>query len=407
MSNRIVLGLGGTVDYEIDWNERRLDELIGWYGIQPAELSRRAPIESERDLVRTLAAFLADGTGGERFVASSDILEQFAARFDKRITLGGTCVRAAIALDRLGVASTVHLVSIDDHVRRLLPASVEVICSADHDTTDPHLIVQYPAGASVRVGDSLHRARHPNRIIFTNDPPNRSLVISPDLRVATAVSEVFLVSGFNTIQSPDVLADRLDRVAEAIAAVPDGGVVVYEDAGYHLTEFTAAVRERLLGSVDLWSMNEDELQHYLDRTVDLLDRDEVHWALLDLRRLFPGPALVVHTRHWSAVQAPDARRWAAVVQGGITMASTRYLHGDAWNAIDFEATGRLPRQEEASRLAEALNTAGHGRLVMVPAFELVTAHPTTIGLGDSFAGGMIEALSRERATGSESARAVS
>ncbi len=395
MDTEIVLGLGGTVDYEIDWDESRLDELIRWYGIQPSELSRQLPIESERDLVRTLAAFIADGVGGERFVASSDIVEQFASRFERRITLGGTCVRAAIALDRLGLASTVHLVSIDDHVRRLLPPSVSVICSAAHDSTDPHLIVQYPAGASLRVGDQLYRARHPNRIIYTNDPPNRSLVISPDLPAVVATAELFLVSGFNTIQSKAVLEARLDSVVEAIGRIPETGLVVYEDAGYHLPEYTEPVRRRLLGAVHLWSMNEDELQHYLGRSVDLLDAEDVRWALVDVRRAFPGPALVVHTRHWSAVQAPDAGRWAAAVQGGITMASTRYLHGDDWSDADYRATSLLPRQEDAVTLADALHAASGDELLVVPAFELLTDTPTTIGLGDSFAGGLIEALSRE------------
>ncbi|MDO9398520.1 MAG: ADP-dependent glucokinase/phosphofructokinase [Herbiconiux sp.] len=398
MDDRIVLGLGGTVDYEIEWDERRLDELVALHGIVPSELSRQAPIESERDLVRTLAAFVADGVGGERFVATSAIVEGFAARFDKRITLGGTCVRAAIALDRMGVASTVHLVSIDDHVRRLLPASTTVISSASRDTTDPHLIVQYPAGASVRVGSSRYTARHPNRVIYTNDPPNRELVISPALPAATARAAVFLVSGFNTIQSEEVLEARLGRVIAAIDAVPDAGLVVYEDAGYHLPSFTEPVRRRLLGAVDLWSMNEDELQHYLGRAVDLLDAADVLAALRELRVRFAGPALVVHTRHWSAVQAEAPVSWAAAVQGGITMASTRYLHGDEWTADDYRVTGSLPRQHQAVELASAVHAAaGDGSVLVLPAFDLVTERPTTIGLGDSFAGGLVEVLSRETA----------
>lgn len=395
MSDRIVLGLGGTVDYEIDWDERVLDELIGWYGIQASELSRLAPIESERDLVRTLAAFVADGVGGERFVASSEIVERFAARFDKRITLGGTCVRAAIALDRLGVASTVHLVSIDDHVRRLLPESVSVICSAAHDSTDPHLIVQFPAGAAVTVDGTTHRTAHPNRVIYTNDPPNRELVISPTLPAAASAAAVFLVSGFNTIQSTAVLEARLGSVVAAVDAVPDSGVVVYEDAGYHLPAFTLPVRDRLLPVVDVWSMNEDELQHYVGRPVDLLNGASVLRALEDLRLLFAGPALVVHTRHWSVVHATDPDRWATAVQGGITMASTRYLHGDAWDASDYRATSRLPVQSAAVRLAKELRDLAGPEVLLLPAFDLVSERPTTIGLGDSFSGGLIEVLSRQ------------
>src|SRR5438128_689155 len=112
MSTSYVLGLGGTVDYEIRWDSRVVEALALEYGIRAAELSVSVPIGSERDLLRTLLAFVRDGVGGERFVASSDIVEAFAARFERRITLGGTCVRAALAMDKLGIASTVHLVSI-------------------------------------------------------------------------------------------------------------------------------------------------------------------------------------------------------------------------------------------------------------------------------------------------------
>ncbi len=119
-----------------------------------------------------------DGAGGERFVASPAIVEAFAAHFPRRITLGGTCVRAALAMDRLGLRSTVHLVSIDDHVRRLLPDTVGYLCSAADDSTEPHLIIQFGAGAGVRVGDTELRSPHPNRVILVNDLPNELLALT-------------------------------------------------------------------------------------------------------------------------------------------------------------------------------------------------------------------------------------
>ncbi|MEB0015075.1 hypothetical protein QN416_26100, partial [Glaciimonas sp. Cout2] len=84
-----------------------IEHLIREYSIRASELDASIPVMSERDLVVTLLAFLEGGAGGERFVASSDIVETFAARFDRRITLGGTCVRAAMAMQALGIESTV------------------------------------------------------------------------------------------------------------------------------------------------------------------------------------------------------------------------------------------------------------------------------------------------------------
>src|SRR5688572_31170181 len=44
--------------------------------------------------------------------------------------------RAGLALDRLGIGSVQHLVSIDDNVRRLLPPSIRYVSSATADTLD-------------------------------------------------------------------------------------------------------------------------------------------------------------------------------------------------------------------------------------------------------------------------------
>jgi hypothetical protein len=97
-----VLGLGGTVDYVVDFDEQTVQALVDRYCITAGELHRYAPIEDERSLLVSLLAFVATGTGGERFVASPQVVRAFAAHFPIRVELGGTCVRASLALDRLG-----------------------------------------------------------------------------------------------------------------------------------------------------------------------------------------------------------------------------------------------------------------------------------------------------------------
>lgn len=393
MSTSFVLGLGGTVDYEIRWDSRVVEALVLEYAIRAAEVSATVPIESERDLLRTLLAFVRDGVGGERFVASSDIVEVFAARFERRITLGGTCVRAALAMDKLGIPSTVHLVSIDDHVRRLLPASVDYLCSATQDTTDPHLIVQFAAGAHIAAGDVDVTAAHPNRIIYTNDPPNRELRLSPDLGPALTDADVFLVSGFNTIQDPTVLDERLAETRKAIEFLPDRAVVVYEDAGFHVPALAAHAREALVDLIDVYSLNEDELQAYVGRSLDLLDAGEVAEALLSLHHLVPVPALVVHTKHWALAVSMHAWRYRAALRGGVTMAGVRYLLGDGFTADDYAGMVERPVSPEGVAFGEAIESALPDRVVCVPAFALTTDDPTTIGLGDTFVGGFLAALS--------------
>ena len=143
MASHVVLGLGGGVDYELKLSAPIMEQLVGEYQIRDAELTASATVNNERELVISILTYLKKGGGGEHFVASSACLSAFAERFPTRTTLGGTSVRAAREMSRLGVPSTLHLVSINDVVRRLLPADNDYICSGDQDTPYPHLIVQY------------------------------------------------------------------------------------------------------------------------------------------------------------------------------------------------------------------------------------------------------------------------
>jgi ADP-dependent phosphofructokinase/glucokinase len=396
MGTRYVLGLGGTVDYEIDWDPGTLTRLAAEWGLRADELDAGVPILSERDLLRSLLGFVRDGVGGERFVASSEIVEAFARRFERRVTLGGTCVRAAIAMDRVrDLPALVHLVSIDDDVRRLLPASTTYLCSADRDTTDPHLIVQYPAASPVRVAGEDVVAAHPNRLIYVNDPPNLELVLHPGLADAVAAADVTLVSGFNVIQDRALLGDRLATVAAALDGRAPGSFAYFEDAGYHVPALRADVRDALAGRVDAWAMNEDELQAWIGRPVDLLDAADVAKALVDLRAAVPARTLVVHTKYWARAAGPGADGLRAALRGGITMASTRYLHGDDFTVEDYAATGAREPGPLGARFAaevEAVAGSAAGELACEPAYALDVPRPTTIGLGDTFVGGFLAAL---------------
>ena len=229
-----------------------------------------------------------------------------------------------------------------DHVRRLLPQGCAYICSAEQDTTDPHLIVQFREGARVTAGDIDVRSPHPNRIIYANDPPNRELVISDELGPALRRAQVFMVAGFNVIQDEQVLEQRLARTRADIAELPAGALVFYEDSGFHVPGLNLRVRDRLVDVIDVFSMNEDELQSYLHRAVDLLDADDVRHALDELQAIIPAATTVVHTKYWSLARGEKAEEIRSGLVGGITMASTRYVYGDDFTAQDYELVGTFP-----------------------------------------------------------------
>jgi ADP-dependent phosphofructokinase/glucokinase len=397
MTHPVVLGLGGTVDFELRWDAAVLAALAAEFDIRTVELGGERPIRSERDLVVSVLSFLDRGMGGERFVASSELLVAFAERFGYAITLGGTGVRAGLAALLLGVPSTQHLVSIDDHVRRLLPDGIDAICSADSDTTDPHLIVQYPAGARIPLADGVVATTRSDRLIYVNDPPNRELVLSDQLADALSTASLFLVSGFNSMQDRELLETRVRELRAAMRALPDDALVLFEDAGYHRPAFGPAVLAGLAGGIDVYSLNEDELRARVGHPVDLLAADEVAAALDELRSTAPAPVIVLHTGRYAAVTGPEPERWLPIVEGGVVMSGARYLHGDAMTADHLRELAASGRRSEAGRaLVEALASRTGSRVLGVPAFDLETASPTTIGLGDTFVGGMVAAFELER-----------
>ena len=397
-TTRLLLGLAGTVDYEIEWDAGVLEELAVELGVVPADLDPDRPVHDERDLVASILGFVTRGVRGQRFVAHTAGIAKVAAPFGHRVPLRGTGVRAALALAQLGYPSQVHLVSVDDHVRRLLPADVGHLCSAQHDTLDPHLIVQYPQGTRVRVGDTVVESPHANRLIFANDPPSRELVLHPGLEELLGDSHAFLCCGFNVIRDRDLLEDRLARVVEGISRMAPGALVLHEDCGYHVPEFAAVVRERLLPWTHVWSMNEDEMQELVGRTVDLLDAADVGAAVRRLVELVPARNLVVHSRYWALVVGDDHDTLVDCLAGGVELASTRYRVGDRITPDDVEETRALPTHPGGRDVARALErTVPRLRAVATPQADV--PRPTTVGLGDTFAGGFLLRYAQRRDAG--------
>lgn len=391
-ASRVVLGLGGCVDYELTLTAGVLEQLAADFAVRAAELAAPATVTSERDLVVSILGYVARGGGGEHYVASAPALETFADRFPHRATLGGTSVRAGILLSRLGVPSTLHLVSVNDTVRRLLPADTVYLDSGAEDTYYPHLIVQYDQGLRVRAGDLDIVAPAPNRLIYVNDPANGAMRLTGDLGDRLAHADVFLISGFNAMRDEAELDERLAALKEHMRRLPSGAVTYFEDAAYHEPAFSRRVRDALLGEIDVYGLNEDELQATLGRPVDLLSAEQVAAALTAVHEVIPVPTLVLHTKYWAV--ALGAGAYTDALDTGTVLAATRYRHGDDFTDEDVECLRRLPRRPESVAFAAALR-ARMGEIVdCVPGFALEVENPTTVGLGDTFVGGFLAELAR-------------
>ena len=392
MSEKIALGFGNNVDYEIVWDARVVEDLIVHHRIRDDELSARFDIRTERDLVISILGFMKSSEGGERFVVDSTLLERFAGRFEKDITLGGTSVRAAIAMRKLGYRSTLHLVTQNDHVRRLLPADCPYICSNPHDTFYPHLIVQFPKDAQVRAGDIDIHAVQPNRLIYHSNADNIAMKLNEDFADLLADADVLLISGFNAMQSRSLLDDRLASLIEMLDYLPKRATVFLEDGGYFEPDFRGLILDRLGGEIDIFSMNEDELQIQLQRAVSLRDVRQVRAALTDLHGLRPVHTIVVHTQHWALAHGELAPQYAVALKAGVTMATTRFRYGDDFTFENYRAIENGEPDPEFARFAVALNEISGSDICCVPVPAVQQTSATTIGLGDAFVGGFLPAL---------------
>jgi len=301
-------------------------------------------------------------------------------------------VRAALALAQLGIPSTVHLVSTDSNVRRLLPQSVSVICSANRDSLDPHLIIQYPAGAAIELRGGQVITVHPNRLIYVNDPPNREMILHPALPELLEGTRVVLLSGFNTMVDVEAVKDRAADLRAAFRKLADGAVIYYEDAGFHHAHIRTAVAAAFSGSATLHGINEDELQGYVGRSVDLLDAGDVARALEEVQPHLIAPTVVLHTKYWALAYGPQAGELRDALAAGIDFASARFCFGDQLSPQALTRVREMSVRAESERFTADLEGLLAGAAACIPARRLDIAAPTTIGLGDTFVGGFLSAL---------------
>lgn len=392
MKEKIALGFGDNIDYEIVWNSDVFEDLIVRYDIHDDELDTDRIVNNERDLIISILGFLKSGTGGERIVASSDILEHLSQNFEKKITLGGTPVRAAIAMQKLGYTSVLHLVTINDHVRRLLPPDSPYVCSSTKDGLHPHLIVQFGKNTCVKAGDIDICARQANRIIYHNDDDNIAMNINEDFSNLVTDAKVLLISGFNAMKSEALLLNRLEAISRILANLPKDAQVYYEDAGYHEPRFRHMIFRALAGRINMVSLNEDELQDYLNRKLDLLDAFQLKEALVDLQKIIPVPTLVVHSMYWALAYGEDAPRLSHALKGGTTMATTRFCYGDDFTVENYNQVANLAPYTEGAAFADALNQLLGDKICCVPVAQVEPSNATTVGLGDAFVGGFLPAL---------------
>lgn len=297
MGKKIAMGFHTCVDYELVWDTAVAEEAIRAFDIHAAELKVYHEVASERELWIGCLALLQAGIGGEMMPQGPKVCIDFSDRFRYEITLGGTATRAAIVMDKMGYGSALQTSCYNRHVERLMPKLVEVLpgVPADHNDIYPHVVLQCAGGVRVHANDIDFVTPRENRILITSDLDSLHIpVLDQAFGAMLGDCEVFLMGCFSEILDRAILVDRVEKTRRLFTHLPEDALIVLEDGCYVKKDFRYYVHEQLCPHAHILSMNEDELQEYIGRRIDILDPDAVIPALETVHKNSGIPLVLVH-----------------------------------------------------------------------------------------------------------------
>lgn len=395
MGEKIALGFHTCVDYELDWDLSVIEELIRKFDVRRSEIRNDIVIDSERALLLVCLAYMMEGTGGEIIPERPEICTDFADHFVYRITIGGTAMRAATAIRKIGYESVIQTSCYNKYIRELVLPGIHYFPSVGLDRTDayPHVILSYQANVRIRANDIDFTTPRENRVMFSRDIDSLNMLISQDFAPMIREARVFLLSCFSEVLDFGIMEKRMEETRRLLQALPQDALVVMEDGCYIVKEHRYYAHEKLRGVVDILSMNEDELQEYMGRRIDILNPDEVLEAVQYAYEKSGIPTLIVHSAMWALAYGERANTLESALRGGIALASTRFCHGDEFGISEYEKIKGLPETDTGMEFARQIAGKAQLPLCCVPTKDMsFVKNPTVVGLGDYFAGGLLPEL---------------
>jgi ADP-dependent phosphofructokinase/glucokinase len=405
------MGFTSNLDLLCDFDVARLNLLLSKY-LPSGDLSKfhsASCITTMEELLQTIVYFCANGIGGEVDIADTNAVREL---FHFKNGMGGTATQAALALSEVNGESLVHLTDDSKEVCDLLDTpNVYVILedgSIGHtyqlkhcNEQELHFIVQFQKGDVIRLGDKEVIIPVSNRLILTKNTVNITVPMwKPYFKWVEENAERIssnVLSSFNCILDPDILRERIDYVAGHVAryhaANPDG-IVYYEDAHYHNSIVRKMVLENLYSVVDIVGMNEEELRYTLHQmyhlqinTDDILECIEGVNFLLKKFRIHKG--IVVHTKDYAMyVGEPLKADIESGLMYGNILATAKAANGWYGTPDQVKDVLKLPVSQKGMDNREIVAQSKYRDKTIVVPSRYIDKPKFTIGLGDSFVGGM-------------------
>lgn len=395
MGNKIAAGFHACVDFEMEWDQQKLEDLIREFDIKASELTTDSYVDSQRQLLLTCLGHMKAGMGAEFVPETPEICFDFAQHFNYRITIGGTAARAVTAISKLGYESALSMVCYNHYMKEQLPKKIHYYSNVgeDHEVTYPHVVLSYPANAHIQANDIDFVTPRENRVMFSRDIDSLQMVISQGFAPMITETEVMLISCFSEVLEKDILEERMRQVNELLTALPENAYVLLEDGCYINKDFRIYVHEALREKLHILSMNEDEMQEYIGRRINIMDPEAVLEAVKYMYDKIGIPVLIVHSAAWAIAYGEGAAKMGHVLEGGVTMAATRFWKGDVFGPEEYEATANLTPRQDSIVFGQKLEELSGREICCVPSKDMsFVEHPVVVGLGDSFAGGILPEL---------------
>ena len=405
------MGYTSNLDLLCDFQVDKLNELLAEY-MSGEDLTKMKPakmIRTMQELLETVVYYCINGIGGEADVEDPELVK---SSFSFKNGMGGTAVQAAMALAQIGGKTLVHLTDDSKEVCELLHSSyIHVVLGngelgftdqvISHNPQETHFIVQFKKGDQVRLGEQVIAIPCSNRLILTKNTVNEYLPLwEPYFKwIEQNAKQVTsnVLSSFNSILEKEVLKDRLQYVKNHVEIYrrnnPDG-IVYFEDAHYHNEEVRRLCVETLYPCVDILSMNEEELQYTLKEMYGYdVDIDDIY-SCIDgveflLNKFCIRKGVIVHTKDY-AMFVGDSEN-IDIENGlmyGMIMATAKASHGNYGTKEQIRQVLELGVSEKGLSNLKKVEERGYGsRVILVPT-KYIDKPKYTIGLGDSFTGGV-------------------
>lgn len=405
------MGYTSNLDLLCDFQVERLNALLERY--LPDEdlwqMKVSGNIQNMEELLQTIVYYCIRGIGGEADIEDTKLLED---SFSVQYGMGGTAVQAALALAETHCPCVVHLTDDSEEVCELLKSPyvytvslngnlVHTDAIVQTEEQEVHGIIQFKKGDIVALGEQKVEIPCSNRLIITKITVNEFVPFKKSYfewieQNAGQVSSNVL-SSFNALLDPEVLKEHLETVKEHVGKYrrrnPEG-IVFFEDAHYHDYTVRKLCLETVYSCVDIVSMNEEELKYTLKEMYDFdVDINDIISCIKGARfirgKFGIRKGVIIHTKDYSMYVG---EKLSADIEMGLMygnmLATAKAQNGWYGTKEQIREVLELPLSPKGvENYQTALASQYADEVTLVPS-KYIDKPKYTIGLGDSFVGGV-------------------